>query len=832
MRRFLISALVYLALFATGSAGLIYQVAWQKYLARLVGNDAIAIAITLALFLSGLSLGYAACGRMSGKTRRPLRMYAYIEALIGLWALLFPRLFAGVDALAVHWRFTPPWGQAGEGLLAGAALIWLPTLLMGATVPFMTQAAAATAARATRAHAAVYGVNTAGAFAGALAASFYLIPKLGLPATVRATALLNLGAALLFLALSLRRDESLDLAGTGETQRPESARFSGRQLTALALLSGMMAMILENTLARFLTLTIGGSAQVFSIIVAVFVLAIAAGSFAVARMDRLPVSLLFGSQAALALLLMGLFLTFNDWPYGAHLLRVGFTSTASGYLFYYAAVVAALLLLLGLPVALMGMTLPVVFHELRPEAGNAGSISGRLLAWNAAGCLAGSLLGGIVLYSVFDLSRIYLLAPLLAAAGALIAAGPLPRFSRLAAGLLCLLALAVLIRRPGYRPDGFAVGVFRTRTPQRSTYEGAAAFNRDYLTGFDVVSLRDDALSRVAVLEVTLAEPAANPSAGGMTPHPEPVGRSLLVNGKPDSNTHGDRATLRMMAHLPALLSGRREKGLIIGLGTGVTAGELTLYPELRRIDVAEISPLVVKALPLFGAYTQRVHEDPRLNIELGDAILLLRRSREKWDFIGSEPSNLWVAGVEQLFTQEFYRQVDDHLADDGVFVQWIHLYESDMNLIGTVANTLHRQFPYVSAFRGNPYDLLLVASRHPLDDKVWQRAGDTLRDNAAVRQSLAEIGAGSVEGLKKQQLPGFEEFAADSARYDIQTLDHPRLQSIANRAFFMGYVIREDVFRGYAPAAPEGDADSSPPATEESKSNPPKPAPQSGPHD
>jgi predicted membrane-bound spermidine synthase len=148
-------------------------------------------------------------------------------------------------------------------------------------------------------------VNTAGAFLGALAASFYLIPKLGLPGTVRATALLNLGAALLFFALSLRGEQALDLAGTGETQRPAAARFSGRRLTALALLSGMMAMILENTLARFLTLTIGGSAQVFSIIVAVFVLAIAAGSFAVARLERLPASLLFYSQAALALLLMG-----------------------------------------------------------------------------------------------------------------------------------------------------------------------------------------------------------------------------------------------------------------------------------------------------------------------------------------------------------------------------------------------------------------------------------------------------------------------------------------------------------------------------------------------
>lgn len=794
MRRFLTSFLVYLSLFATGAAGLIYQVAWQKYMARLVGNDAIAIAITLAIFLSGLALGYAGCGRLTVKIRHPLRMYAAIEALIALWALFFPAVFSVMDALSVHWRFTPPWGQMGEGLVAGSVLIFLPTVLMGATVPFMTRAAAGTALRATRAHAMVYGVNTAGAFLGTLAASFYLIPRMGLPGTVQATALVNLGAAVLFFALSLRRKENLDLLGTGDTQRPPVARFSARRLTWLALLSGMMAMILENTLARFLSLTIGGSGQVFSIIVAVFVLAIAAGSFAIARRNHLPESLLFNCQAGVTILLLGLFPLFSYWPYGAHLLRIGFAPTSSGYFFYYFGVIAALLLLLGLPVALMGMTLPIVFHEMRPEPGDAGRLSGRLLAWNAAGCLAGSLLGGIVLYAVFDAAQIYLLAPLIAAVSALIAAGPLSRFRKLIAMLLCLFAVVAMVERPGYRSDWLTYGTFRTRTPQPSSYAGASAFYGEFLEGIDIVSVKDDALCRVAVTESPTIVYGVNAINGQRIRLRETRGRALFMNGKSDSNTIGDLLTLRMLAHLAALFSGHRERVLFIGLGTGVSGGELTLYPEVQRIDVAEISPTVASSLPLFGDYNRGIHADPRLKIELGDAILLLRRSRTKWDFITSEPSNIWVAGVEQLFTREFYRQIDEHLADDGVFVQWVHLYESNIELVGTVVNTMHQEFPQLTAFRGSEgNDVLLVASRHPIGEPDWQRVAESLRKNGNVQNSLTEVGAGSVEALKKLQVNGFDDFVARAGKYEIQTLDHPRLQTIANRAFFMGSTVGED---------------------------------------
>ncbi|MBW2294404.1 MAG: hypothetical protein JRG94_19155, partial [Deltaproteobacteria bacterium] len=84
----------------TGACGLAYEVAWQKYLAVLLGAQSEASAAILALFLGGLSGGYALFGRVAqhtvmraGEARAParlLRIYAACEIAIGLLALSFP----------------------------------------------------------------------------------------------------------------------------------------------------------------------------------------------------------------------------------------------------------------------------------------------------------------------------------------------------------------------------------------------------------------------------------------------------------------------------------------------------------------------------------------------------------------------------------------------------------------------------------------------------------------------------------------------------------------------------------------------------------------------
>jgi hypothetical protein len=76
-----------------------------------------------------------------------------------------------------------------------------------------------------------------------------------------------------------------------------------------------------------------------------------------------------------------------------------------------------------------------------------------------------------------------------------------------------------------------------------------------------------------------------------------------------------------------------------------------------------------------------------------------------------SEPSNPWVSGVAGLFTDEFYARVKQYLTEDGVFGQWLHLYEIDDDLVSYVIAAIHRNFPAYEIFFASSVDILIVAT-------------------------------------------------------------------------------------------------------------------------
>ena len=211
----MVRALALVLTVVTGASGLVYEITWQKYLATLLGSHGEATAAVLAIFLGGLSLGYLLFGSLtrrlyltasqSGRTPRLLVTYGVIEASIGLYAFAFPALFSAaqmisgwlpVDDSAVAFIFD---------VLLAAFLIGPPSVLMGGTIPILTQALARDLNDATRFHALVYALNTLGAFVGALAAGFWLIPTLGLIGVLHTVGWLNLLAGISFVALGLRR---------------------------------------------------------------------------------------------------------------------------------------------------------------------------------------------------------------------------------------------------------------------------------------------------------------------------------------------------------------------------------------------------------------------------------------------------------------------------------------------------------------------------------------------------------------------------------------------------------------------------------------------------
>src|SRR5262245_23885530 len=192
----MLRAIALLLTVLTGFSGLVYQVAWQKYLAILLGSHSEATAAVLAIFLGGLAAGYALFGRVTkqfvdrararGETPRLLHLYGLVESGIGVYALLFPVLFSLAQALSVR---IPHFGEGVSfsfDVFLTILLIAPPTILMGGTIPVLTQALSARLEEATRVHAWVYSFNTAGAFVGALAGAFVLIPWLGLDGVVRA----------------------------------------------------------------------------------------------------------------------------------------------------------------------------------------------------------------------------------------------------------------------------------------------------------------------------------------------------------------------------------------------------------------------------------------------------------------------------------------------------------------------------------------------------------------------------------------------------------------------------------------------------------------------
>lgn len=759
----------------TGFSGLVYEVAWQKYLAILLGSHSEATAAILGIFLGGLSLGYALFGRITrrhltraGQAGRPvrlLRLYGAIEAAIGLYALLFPVAFQVAQVVSL-WL---PGGSGSLGfaldVLLTALLIGPPATLMGGTIPILTQALSRSLGDATRLHAFVYAFNTVGAFIGALAAAFLLIPWLGLEQTVRVMGGVNLSAGVVFLVLG-RRESQVEAA-------PQAARGAAapalNAFAAVALLAGFAAMALQTTLIRLGGLAFGASHFTFSMVVAVFVLCIALGSFAVSALPRIRPFYLVASQWILAGLLVALYPQLQNVGYWAHRLRVIFRDVDAAFFPYYMAAFAGILLVLLVPVALSGATLPLLFHQLRRQIDDLGGVAGRLYSWNTMGSLLGALLGGYVLLFWIDLDDVYRLAVAAVVLAGTILAVRVLEAPRVPGALLLAFLLPGLWLLPDWKPERLTAGLFRLRKPVLSTFRGAEPFFGEREKRRKVLFYADDPSTSVAVLEFS-----------------DPELLSILTNGKSDGSVPSDYPTMGMAALLPALFADGCERSFVIGFGTGVTAGELASLDCSREVTVAEISSGVLEAATLFDPYNQNASQNPKMRFHRGDAYRSLLRSEGFYDVIASEPSNPWVAGVEMLFSREFLVAARDKLAPGGVYAQWFHTYETDAETVALVLRTYASVFDHVAIWFALPSDLIILGFRdedHILDVERLQRRSRQ-PDFAA---GLERSGIEDFPSLLAHELIPLGVIHAAKLSGGVHTLLRPVLSHQAARAFFLG---------------------------------------------
>ena len=521
-------------------------------------------------------------------------------------------------------------------------------------------------------------------------------------------------------------------------------------------------------------------------------LCIARGSFAVSARAEIGRFALVATLWVLTLAFAVLYFLLETAPYWAHVLRVVFRDIDAAFYPYYLAAFGLALVVLGPAVVLAGAVLPLLFHTLRREVGDLGSQAGRLYSMNTVGSLLGALIGGYALLIWLDLHHVYRIAvAALVLAATLVTLQQLPRIGLAGAAALMITGFAALAAFPAWRPSYLNAGTFRDRQPTYWSFDGPSALATRRV---DFSFHDDDPNTSVAILDSKGGDDAI-------------LTRSILINGKSDGNSLGDHTTTALLALVPALFAERPEHAFVIGFGTGVTAGTLAEFEEVKSVTIAEISSGVIAASPLFDFADNGVSVHPKVHFVHSDAYRALLKGGGRYDVIVSEPSNPWVTGIEQLYSREFLAEARDRLTPRGVYCQWFHKYETNSEVIALVLKTFATVFDHVAVWSTNRADLMLLGFRDAdlaLDvDRLESRL-----QRADFHTVLDGVGIADLPTLLVHEVIPLGVLHAAAVRAPVHSLYHPLLNFEAGRAFFVGRG-GELPFTGYGEAAEIGAANS-----------------------
>jgi spermidine synthase len=757
-------SVIYLGTFLSGAAALVFQVAWNRYLAFLVGSEARSISLVVAVFLLGLAAGYRFWGDWARRlTTRAAQLKAlgFIELAIAAYALLFPRYFGLVRDLA----FRGPDSLAMD-LLWSALLLFAPTFLMGASIPILTAAVPGDPEEVNFCHSRIYGLNTLGAFLGALLAGLWLVPAIGLPATLILGAVVEAAVGLVFVLNRLpgRAHQAADIPRIPN-------RFGSAGIYLLVFTTGAVSVGLEVVFTRVTALTIGPGQYVFPIVVSVVILGLAIGSLSLRR-RTLTAAAVPRELVTAAAVLAVLYLTVPYWPYWVSHIHVSLSPIPTNfgvYLFFVVLFVALMLLPLAIP---MGRLLPLGYALLDKTRDDYGPRCGRVYFCNTLGTVAGAIGIGYLLFLVLSLPQILKvnLALLLVLAAALLA-----RIPRRNAAIACLAAAAGAFLLPGWNRIGHINCMYRHGSVQDFHFRGLFRLPAQD-EALEVLMLRDDPGATVAAYAVTVEDP----DSGGTV-----VARTIAVNVKPDANTIGDYSNMVLSGMVPWLYAPRAAglRAAVVGLGAGLTSGALAAMPDVESVTTLEISPGVIEAAPFFDPDTFGLSSNPRSRIVETDAFRFFARSDEKFDIIVSEPSNPWVAGVENLFTPEYYALAGAALAEDGLLFQWVQRYASTEEIFGAICANVTAAFPHVALFVIGANDVGILASRAPLAAPHLERR----LGQAAAQRALAPIGLDDPDLLSIMLLYGTPQMRAmaSAVTRPAHSVEVPWIGHAAARAAF-----------------------------------------------
>ena len=714
---------------ASGCSALIYEIIWYQLLQLAVGSTAVSLGVLLATFMGGLCIGSVGLPRLRSIRQHPLRVYAALEAGIGLCGILVLLGMPFIDRVYIAGAEHGLPNMLLRGLFAAVCML-PPTALMGASLPAIVRWIEATP-RGVSWWGLLYGGNMAGAVFGCLFAGFYLLRIYNVAVATYVAAAINFGVAAVSYALAPRvaapvSQPGQHVAGHQSTPNidPADARAHAWTIYVCIALSGASALGAEVVWTRLLGMLLGATVYVFSIILAVFLIGLSFGSAIGSWMSRLvrPRLALGWCQALLALgIAWSAYMIADSLPYWP----VNPLLTRSPWDTFQLDMVRCLWAVLP-PTILWGASFPLALAAVAAPGDDSGRVVGGIYAANTFGAILGALGVSLMLIPWIGTQQSQRVLVALAAASVVFAWAPHAwrhKSMITAAGLAIALIAAGFLAKSVDAIPGALIAYGR-----RMMINGGKS---------QVLFTIEGRNSSVAITQWT---------DGAV---------EVDVNGHVEASTEPfDMKLQRMVGHLPALLHPHPNSVLGIGFGAGVSAGTFTTYPTIARITICEIEPVIPPTSTRYFAQADYdVYHNPRTRIIYDDARHYVLTTREKFDIIASDPLDVFVKGTAALYSKEYFESVKQHLNPGGMFSLYVPLYESDEPTVKSELATFFDVFPYGTVWQntldGQGYDMVLMGQAEPLQINLDELAERLARpDYAPVAQSLREIGVYSPQDL------------------------------------------------------------------------------------
>jgi len=633
---------LYLLVTASGLASLSWEVIWQIKISLVLGISAWGTAITLAVMMGGLSLGAFLAGHAfkNKSSFRPFRLYGVLEFIIGISGLLLAAVFRMIESIDTSVYVAAPHLAPLVFIFSIIAAIIIPAMCMGATLPVF----GVIAGYYRISIAALYGFNTLGAAIGALVVAFFLMPAFGIIHAGWIIAAVNVAVAVTALVF----DRQIKSQPKNEGRQKIKSRLPESAQTGVVSITGFATFALEIIWFRSFTAAFQSTTDAFAIMLAAVLLALsfAAGLAPILKKIKTPLGAIIGLAGILILLITPLMERFDHFVHFN--IEPPVLLSFDWFILAFTAI--------GPPVLLLGIAFPWILEDQRSS-----HRWGLLYAANTLAAIAGSIGVAWILLPCMGLARSSWFIGCLVIVTSLIVS--VPRSRKLWAAI-ALAALLVAVTQEA--------GLGRTRIEGHFVYGQRFSLKK-------ILEFYEGPEATVSAVEY------------------DDGGRALLINGflaaaQFGADAKGTEHYMVWMGHLPMLLHPNPKDALVICFGTGQTANAVR-RENPRSLDIVDINPRVFKLAHNFDA-NQNVLGDPRVKTIVMDGRAYMRRSTRTYDVITLEPMPPNFAGVNALYSQEFYQLARQRLGSKGIIAQWVPFHLVASRYAASIAKTFQSVFP------------------------------------------------------------------------------------------------------------------------------------------